>query len=109
MLQAIFGSKTAEQVLLFLENYEEAYASQIAKTFKISVSMVQKQLEKFENAGLLVSFKKGKTRLYKFNSRYFFTNKIRDILSYALDAASDSDKQKYFLERSRPRRKGKPL
>ncbi|MBN1115136.1 MAG: winged helix-turn-helix transcriptional regulator [Oligoflexia bacterium] len=109
MLESIFGSKSAEQVLLFLENYDEGYASLIAKTFKISVSMVQKQLEKFEQAGLLVSTLKGKTRLYQFNPKYYFTNELRSLLKRSLGAMSNEERNKYYTQRTRPRRKGKPL
>ena len=48
MLKELFGGKTPEQVLLYLENYEEGYGKAIADTFEISLSSVQKQLQKFE-------------------------------------------------------------
>ena len=55
MLEAIVGSVAAEKVLLYLQNYEQAYGREIAATFDISNSQVQKQLLKLESGGLLVS------------------------------------------------------
>ena len=49
MLEGIFGNRTAEKVLLYLLQYEEGYASAIARTFEdVSLSMAQNQLERFE-------------------------------------------------------------
>ena len=56
-LMGLFGSESAYQVLMYLENYNSGYASQIAKTFGISLSQAQNQLTKFEEIGLLVSRK----------------------------------------------------
>ena len=54
-LEAIFGNRTAAAVLLYLENYGSGYASRIAKTYGLSVSIVQDQLRKLEGAGVLIS------------------------------------------------------
>lgn len=54
-LIGIFGSQSACQVLLYLENYEKGYASEIARTFGISLNQVQNQLRKFEEAGAVCS------------------------------------------------------
>ena len=57
-LIGLFGSKSAYQVLMYLENYGSGYASQIARSFGMSLNQVQNQLNKFEDVGLLVSRKK---------------------------------------------------
>jgi DNA-binding MarR family transcriptional regulator len=54
MLQAIFGNKTAAMVMLYLFHYGEAYANGLARDMKITLSQVQKQLDKFEQVSLLV-------------------------------------------------------
>ncbi len=41
------GSKAAYQVLMYMEKYEQGYAAQIAKTFEMSLSQTQNQLQKF--------------------------------------------------------------
>ena len=52
MLEGIFGNASAEKVLLYLEQYEEGYATAIARTFDdLTLHMAQRQLERFERAG----------------------------------------------------------
>lgn len=63
-LETLFAGKAATRVLLFIENYGEGYANQISKTFEMPLSEVQKQLTKFENAGVLVSRTVGTSRIY---------------------------------------------
>ena len=43
-LAALFGSESAYRVLMYLENYDKGYASEIAKTFGISLNQAQNQL-----------------------------------------------------------------
>ena len=54
-IQTLLGGKAAAKVLLFIENYGEGYARQIARTFEIPISEGQKQLTKLEKAGILIS------------------------------------------------------
>ncbi len=110
MLEAIFGNASAEKVLLYLEQYEEGYATAIARTFDdLSLNMAQRQLERFERAGALVSSLKGRTRLYTWNPRYAFRNELRALLKTALAQLPAAERKRYFAERRRPRRAGKPL
>ena len=52
MLKGILGNASAEKVLLYIEQYGEGYAKAFEGT---TLHMVQRQLERFEGAGLLVS------------------------------------------------------
>ena len=105
-LMGLFGSKAAYLVLMYLENYDEGYASQIANTFKMSLSQVQNQLQKFEQLNLLVSRKQGSARFYSFN-RSPVTDALRLFLRTMCDSLPDSTIQKFYRERRRPRRYGK--
>ncbi len=109
MLDALFGNATAEKVLLYLEHYGEGYASAIAETYGISLNIVQRQLMRFENAGLLVSVLKGRTRLFLWNPRYAFLAEVRALLAKALRALPAAERKRYFAQRRRPRRSGKPI
>ena len=110
MLEGIFGNASAEKVLLYLEQYEEGYATAIAGTFDdLSLNMAQRQLERFERAGALVSSLQGRTRLYAWNPRYPFRRELRALLRKALDQLPASERKRYFTGRRRPRRAGKPL
>lgn len=109
MLEGVFGNATAERVLLYLEQYGEGYAKAIADTFEgVSLSMVQRQLERFERAGLLVSLLKGRTRLFTWNPRYVFLDEVRELLRKALESLPADERRRYFAQRRRPRRTGKP-
>jgi DNA-binding transcriptional ArsR family regulator len=109
-LEALFGGQAAAKVLLFMENYGEGYASWIARTFEMPVSEVQKQLKKFEEAGVLVSRMVGTSRVFTWNPRDPALEGLRQLLKSTLEYGIPSDRlKKYFRQRRRPRRKGKPL
>lgn len=109
MLEAVVGSEGAERTLLFIAARGQGYALEIADTFGMSVSNVQKHLERMERDGLLVNEKIGRTRVFRFNPRYAFKQEVEALFGKALDAAPESLKEQLLLDRRRPRRKGKPL
>ena len=109
-LETLFGGRAATRVLLFIENYSEGYASQIARTFEMPLSEVQKQLAKFEEVGILVSRMVGTSRMYTWNPRDPALNGLRQLLQNTLNYGIPKERlNKYFRQRRRPRRKGKPL
>lgn len=55
LLKSLFGSKSAERILLFLWVNEQCYASQIQNAYGIALTPIQNVLRKFEQAGILVS------------------------------------------------------
>jgi predicted transcriptional regulator len=105
-LMGLFGSESAYRVLMYLENYSKGYASQIAKTFDISLNQAQTQLKKFEEIGLLVSRTEGTTRMYYFKKSPV-TDALRVFLRSMLDALPRLSIEKYYRQRRRPRRYGK--
>lgn len=109
MLEALFGNKTAEKVLLYLQNYDEGYGREIAETFSIPLVQVQNQLRRFEQGGLLVSKLNGRTRVYRWNPRNPFVPKVQQLLEQILGFLSDTELKKYYRRRQRPRKPGKPL
>lgn len=109
MIESLVGNPTTEKVLLFLHNYDEGYGAQIAKNFEISLSQVQKQLEKLELGGFFVSRVIGRTRVYSWNPRNPLNKKVRELLDEVLKTLPEKEIKKYYRLRTRPRRKGKPL
>jgi len=109
MLEVIFGNTTAEKALLFLQNYNEGSASDISATFGISLSMVQKQLKRLEEGGVLVSSTKGRTRLYMWNPRFVFLKELNLLLEKALSILPQDVVKKHYRKRMRPRKAGKPF
>lgn len=108
MLEGVFGNRTAEKVLLYLDQYGQGYARSIAATFDdVSVSMALAQLRRFEAAGLLVSQPQGRTLMFSWNPRGPFVPEVRALLQKALTALPETEQRRYFRQRRRPRRSGK--
>ena len=107
MLESLFGSKGAERVLIFIAARGEGYAREISQFFEINHYPIQKQLEKLELGGILVSHLKGRTRLYTFNPRYLLLPELKAILDKALSFFPEPQREKLLMNRRRPRRRGK--
>jgi DNA-binding transcriptional ArsR family regulator len=109
MLDKILGSDIAMKIMLHLVHYEEIYPSAVAKDYELTLSAVQKQFARFEEAGILVSKLVGKTRVYMFNKKSKAAIKFYELVKVYYDGLSVKDKEKIFSERRRPRRHGKPV
>ena len=109
MLETILGSPGSEKVLMFLFARDEGYAREIARFFATDLAPIQKQLEKFENGGVLVSRSAGRTRLFSFNPRYPMLDELRALLEKTLQFYPNDVREKLTMSRRRPRRRGKPL
>ena len=77
MIEPIVGSKSSEQVFIFMIARDEGYATEIAVFFESDLYAIQKQLKRLEAANILVSKKVGRTRLYQFNPRYPFLKELK--------------------------------
>ena len=109
MLKPILRTRETEWILLFISSRGAGYAQEIADFFDANYRSVQRQLERLEAGGVLVSKLIGKTRLFTFNPRYPFKDPIVNLLSevkrfYPKNLISALDRN-----RRRPRRPGKPL
>ncbi|MDD2734941.1 MAG: winged helix-turn-helix domain-containing protein [Desulfuromonadaceae bacterium] len=109
MLESILGSISCERVLIFLAARDEGYAREIATFYTSSLAPVQKQLDKLEAGGVLVSRTVGRTRLYVFNPRYPFMAELKTLLTKALTFYDQDLQSRLLLDRRRPRRRAKPL
>ncbi len=109
MIEPIVGSKSSEQVFIFLVARENGYATEIARFYGADLYAIQKQLERLESANILVSKKVGRTRVYQFNPRYPFLNELKDLLEKALSFYPEDIQEELVMSRRRPRKKDKPL
>lgn len=107
MLEKLFGSKTAERVLMYLFVFQEGYPTEISRIFSIPLNMIQKQLFKFEEGGILVSRLRGKVRIYQWNPRYPFLNEVEKLLERNFEYLPEVIKERYYRQRTRPRRRDK--
>jgi hypothetical protein len=109
MLEPLFGSLCREQVLQFILAFETGYATEIKTFYGIGLDPVQKQLEKLEFGGVLVSQNVGKAIVYSFNPRYAFLNELKSLLLRAREFYKPELIEQLTNIRKRPRRQGKPL
>ena len=105
-LMGLFGSVSAYQVLMFLQNYEKGYASEIARTNGTPLNQIQNQLNKFEELGILISRKEANARVFYFKQSPV-TDSLRQFLKDMLERLPKSTLEKFYRERRRPRRFGK--
>jgi predicted transcriptional regulator len=109
MLEPLFGTENGERVLIFLLTRNEGYAREIAQFFDTNLYAIQRQLNKLEAGGVLVSRTAGRTRLYQFNPRYAFLNQLRLLLEKAFSFYPNEVRERLLMNRRRPRKRDKPL
>lgn len=109
MLTPLFGTENSERVLIFLLIRNEGYAREIAQFFNTNLYAIQRQLDKFEAGGVLVSRTAGRTRLYQFNPRYPFLSELKQLLEKAFSFYPEQVRESLMMNRRRPRKRGKPL
>jgi DNA-binding transcriptional ArsR family regulator len=110
MLDKILGSKTAQKMFLHLYHHGESYPSAVAKDFKMSLGQVQRQFDRFEEAGLIISRLLGRTRVYQFNKKHGAVVKpFMELIKVFYESIPLKEKEKLFSTRRRPRRRGKPV
>ena len=109
VLEPILGSVNSERVLVFIFAREAGYARQIASFYQTALTPIQKQLEKLEAGGVLISRSIGRTLLYSFNPRYPFLSELKSLLEKTLVFYSDEERERLIMNRRRPRRRGKPI
>lgn len=68
-LTAVLGNRSATYVLLHLQQYGEGHGSQIARTYGVSATGIQRQLRRLEDNGVLTSRLVGRTRLFSLNDK----------------------------------------
>ena len=83
MLEGLLGNKSAEKVMLALYANKELHASAIAQIYHTALDPIKKQLERFEEAGFLVSRVVGRSRLYSFNEVHPIIGPLKELLSIA--------------------------
>jgi hypothetical protein len=109
MIEVILGSKNVERVLIYIYARGEGYAREIARFYETDLLPIQKQLDKLEAGGVLVSREVGKTRPYVFNLRYPFLDELKALLEKALSFYSEKEREELMMNRRRPRARGKSL
>jgi len=109
MLEVLLSTTNRELTLQYLLTFKEGYARDIAKYFDIALPSVQNQLKNFEDGGLALSKMEGRTKIYFLNPRYAFLEELTALLNKAKEYYKPELKDKFEMQRKRPRRADKPL
>jgi hypothetical protein len=108
MLKPLLRTRETEWILVFMASKGAGYAKEISDFFGANLRSVQRQTERLEAGGVLVSRMVGKTRLFSLNPRYPFRKPLLDLLKEAKRFYPPDLIEGLDFERRRPRRKGKP-
>jgi hypothetical protein len=109
MLESLIGSLNREKALVFMISRQEGYAREIARFYDTDLDPIQKQLDRLELGGILVSRSVGRTRLYTFNPRYALLPELKALLEKTLSFYPNELQTRLLENRRRPRRRGKPI
>ena len=111
MLESLFGNGSIERVLFYLLVNKRCYGTELKGVFGGSLCVYQQALQRLEGGGILVSFLRGRTRIFEFNPRYPFLGELRLFLERAYKFLPEEVRLRYYEPRvrKRPRRTGKPL
>jgi len=109
MLEALLGSTSCEQVLLFINARGEGYPREIARFYDVDYRPIRNQLDKLEAGGILCSRPAGKTLLFSFDPRCPYLKELKALLAKVMVFCPDDLKNELTGNRRRPRRRGKPL
>lgn len=109
MLAELLGGQTATKCLIYLAAQGEAYPLEISTAFGISNSQVNRTLNKFEQADILIGQEVGRTRMYSLNGAWPFAKELKALLDKAILNMPLAEQEKYFMKRKRPRKKGKVI
>ena len=109
MFDAIFGSVSAEQVLIYISARGSGYGREIATYFNVSQTGIRSQLERLELGGIIYGEYQGKTRVYYLNPRYSVYKELKQLLDRMVEFYPAEVAQDLKMNRRRPRRQSKPV
>lgn len=108
-LADMLGSSAAEAALLHLFHYGDSYGRAISADFGVSLDSVQRQLDKLERMGVLVSKWQGRTLIYMWNPKSRAASRLKDLVAVAYEGLSPQISAEKFAKRRGPRAKDKPV
>lgn len=109
VLKGILRAESQEKILIYLLARDAGYGKAIAEFFSVSTNSIQKQLLRLEEDGVVVCEAIGATRMYRLNKRYPFLSPLTALLEKALSAYPSELTKRLMIERTRPRKTGKPI
>lgn len=80
MLAVILGNQTAVDILYYLQKNKSGYPNEMARSINKPLNMVQKQLNKFEAGGILLSRFEKRKKIYEWNRENPFYKPLLQLL-----------------------------
>jgi hypothetical protein len=77
-------------------HYGESYGRAISSDFGLTVFPVQRQLDKFEKAGVLVRKKQGKTVVFTWNAKPRFAKRMKTLVEVVYQEMSLDEREARF-------------
>ena len=109
-IAGLLGSKAKESLLMYLFARGKAYVSEVAAFYpELSRSAIQNAAEVLEKDGVLVEGQQGNLRIYEFNPRCPYVRNLQLMLQDVSKCYPPSDRERLFIYRAAPRRKGKTV
>jgi len=109
-LTGLLGSKAKERVLMYLFARGKAYVSEIAAFYpEVSRSAIQNAAEILEKDGVLIEGQQGNLRVYEFNPRCPYGRPLQLLLQDVSKCYPPGERERLFIFRGAPRRKGKAV
>ena len=97
MLEALFGNKNVEKVLLFLFVNSKCYGAQLQRILRTPLTSLQNALGRLEEGRIIISYSEGKTKLYQLNPSYPMVSELEQLLKKAYTLLSPQEKKLYSL------------
>jgi hypothetical protein len=109
-LSGLLGSKAKECLLMYLFARGKAYVSEVASFFpELSRSAIQNAAEVLERDGVLTEGQQGNLRIYEFNPRCPYGRPLQLLLQDVSKCYPPAERERLFIYRGAPRRKGKNI
>ena len=108
VLNGLLKAESQEKILIYLLVRKSGYAKAIADFFDVGVTPIQKQVLKLEEQGILVGSNIGRSRVFQLNPQYRLLPELKALIEGAFKAYPTEVKERLLMERSKPRRTGKP-
>lgn len=97
MLEVLCGTKNVQRILIFLFVNGKCYGAQLQRSFNVSLTPIQKALNRLEKGGLISSCYEGKTRVYQFNPTYPLLSELELLLKKAYTLLPGIVKKDYYV------------
>ena len=112
ILKALVGSRSVEQILIFLLVNDQCYAHQLHRKLGIALTPIQKALERLEIGGVICSKIEKNRKIYRFNPDSPLLYEIEQLLKKAYHQLSVHERKLYHHPkeaRSKTQRTGAEL